>query len=226
MRLHKTSFFIGLLAVCGLTASVAFADTIEYAITVDTSSQFANYGYLELQFNAGSSSTQLAEAEVTNFETDGTLNPADSSNDELNDVTGQLPGTVSFDNGTTFDDYYEGITFGTTITFDLLLSGPAIDSPNGDGGGTFTLDFLNSSQSGYLFTNDPSADVQVLTVNVNPDGSTTAASYASVGDGSPVVTFSGPTVVPEPSMLLLLGGGLVAIGAFRRRRVRGPMRYS
>jgi hypothetical protein len=32
-----------------------------------------------------------------------------------------------------------------------------------------------------------------------------------------VVTFSGPTEIPEPSMALLLAGGLVAIAALRRQ---------
>jgi hypothetical protein len=223
MHLRKTFLSISLLTLCGLAAPAAFADEIQYTITVDTSSQFANYGYLEMQFNASSSPTQLAIADVTNFSTDGFLNPADPNNDEINDVSGQLPGTVSFDNGTSYNDYFEGITFGHSITFDLDLSGPAISSPNGDGGGTFTLDFLNSGISQYLFTDDPTNDVPVLTVNLNEDGSTTGATYSSVNNGAPVVTLSGPTVIspiPEPSAVLVLASGLVAIEMARRKRGR------
>jgi hypothetical protein len=215
MRLKKNSITIGILAVCGLAVPAAFASSIEYTVAVNTSSQATNYGYLEMQFNASSSPTQLADAVVTNVMTDGVLDPSDPNNDEDGDVSGLLPGTLSFDNGTTFNDYFEGIAFGDSITFDLLLSGPAINSPNGDGGGTFTLDFLNSSITGFLFTDDPINDLPVFTVNVNPDGSTTGATYPSTSDGTPVVTAFAE--VPEPSMPFLVVGGLLAFGALRRR---------
>lgn len=217
MRAYKTFLSIGILALCGLTAPAALAGEIQYAISVDTSSQILNYGYIELQFNPSSMSTQAADAMVEDFATDGILNPSDPNNDEDGDVSGTLPGIVSFDNLTSYNDYFEGITLGDTISFDLFLSGPAIDSSNGDGGGTFTLDFVNSGITGFLFTSDPTNDVPVFTVNINPDGSTTGATYPTVSNGTPVVT-AFPEEVPEPSVTVLLAGGLVAIRALRRRR--------
>jgi len=216
MRLYKPFLSIGLLALCGLTAPLAFADEIEYAITVDTSSQLANMGWIEFQFNGSPSGSQPADAEISNFATDGTIIPPPQL---TGDASGALPGTVSMDNGTNFDDYFEALTFGNTVTFDLTLSGPAIGATaNGEGGGTFTLDFLDSTQSNYLFTADPINDVPVFTVDVNPDGSVTPTAYGSVdtaeAPGS-VVSFS---QVPEPSMALLLAGGLAGMAILRRRR--------
>src|SRR6202034_2561906 len=92
-------------------------------------------------------------------------------------------------------------------------------NPNGQGGGTFILDFLNSDQSGYLFTADSQNDVPVFTVTINGDGSTTASTYPSENNGPPVVTFVGPTAVPEPaSVLMFLSAGLLALAVLGRRR--------
>jgi hypothetical protein len=216
MRLHKTFLSISLLAIGALASHSAFAQELQYQVTVNTTSALAQMGYIEFQFNNGPLTTQPANADVNNFFTDGVLTPPGTN---TNESSGMLPGTVSQDNSTSFDDYIEEMTFGTTITFDLVLYGPAISNPNGDGGGTFTLDFLNSDQSGYLFTADSQNDVPVFTVDINPDGTTTAMSYPSQNNGPSVVTFSGPTAVPEPSSIALLCGGLLVLAFFGRRRM-------
>jgi hypothetical protein len=218
MRLNKSFLSISLLAVCGLTEPAAFAD-IQYVVTVDTSSQSGNGGYIDLQFDPSSFTTQPANADVTNFSTDGTLdifgdNPFDGMS---GDVSGTLPGTVSFDNGTSTNEYTQGMTFGTTISFNVDLSGPAIDLPNGEGGGSFFLTFYDPSGNALL-TNNPNGPA--FEVDINGDGSTTATAFANASGGATVVTSAGPTEVtptPEPSMVLLLAGGLAAMAAFRRR---------
>jgi hypothetical protein len=222
MRLHKIYLSISLLTLCGLAGSVAYADpaTIQYMVTVNTTSAAAQMGYIDFQFNPGGLTTQPANADVANYGGDSVLIPVDPGNGTTGEVSGMLPGTVTLINSETTNEYTEGLTFGTTITFDLDLYGPAISNPNGEGGGTFTLDFLNSDQSAFLFTNDPQNDVPVFTVTINPDGSTTAMTYPSENDGPPVVTFVGPTEVPEPaSMALLLCGGLAAFATLGRRRL-------
>lgn len=224
MRLNKISLSIALLLLCGLTGSVAFADpaSIQYAVTVNTSSALLSNGYIDFQFNPSSFTTQLANADVANFATDGVLNPADPDNGTTGAVSGELPGTVTLMNSQPSpNEYTEAMTFGTTITFDLDLYGPAINAPNGSpgGGGTFTLDFLDSNGN-YLFTNDNQNDVPVFTVDINPDGSTTAMTYPSTDNGPPVVTFVGPTAVPEPSTILLLSGGLLGLAVYGRKRLK------
>jgi hypothetical protein len=204
------------LAICAFAAPAAFADEIQYAVTVNTSSENGQYGYIDLQFNPGLLTTQGAFAQVTNFTPAGALNAADPNNGTTGDVTGSLPGPLTFDNGQTTNEYTEGLTFGDTITFDVDLYGSAVGSTaNGEGGGIFTLDFLDPSGN-YLFTADPVNDVPVATVDINTDGSTTVTTFASDAEGDPSVASF--TQVPEPSMGLLLAGGLAAIAALRRRR--------
>lgn len=205
-----------LLACLGLFAPHATATTVLYTITVDTSSQDTNDAWIEFQFNPSSLGSDLAYADITAFTTDGAFDPP-GSGANTGDSSGQLPGTVSMDNATSFNDYFEEMTLGDTIQFNLALSGPALDAPTGAGGGTFALDFLNAAQTGYLFTNDPINDVPVLTVDINPDGSTTATTYPSSGDGTPVVTFTGPLSIPEPATLGLAGAALLGLAAVKRR---------
>jgi hypothetical protein len=221
MRLTKT--LLSTIFCAGvLTTPAAFADpaSIQYAITVNTSSALLSNGYIDFQFNPSSFTTQPANADVANFSSDGVLNPADPDNGTVGAVSGMLPGTVTLMNSQPSpNEYTEAMTFGTTITFDLDLYGPAISNPNGQGGGTFILDFLNSDQSGYLFTADSQNDVPVFTVTINGDGSTTASTYPSENNGPPVVTFVGPTAVPEPaSVLMFLSAGLLALAVLGRRR--------
>jgi len=218
MRLNKSFLSISFLAVCGV-AVPAFADVI-YGVTVDTSSLSGNGGYIDLQFNPSPFTTQAANAAVTNFSTDGTLDifgddPFDFSG---GDVSGTLPGTVSFDNGTSTNEYTQGMTFGNTISFNVDLSGPSIDLPNGEGGGSFFLTFYDPSFD-TLLTN--SSNGAAFEVDINGDGSTTPTAFANASGGPTLVTYATPlTATPEPSMVLLLAGGLVAMAALRGIRGR------
>lgn len=204
--------------------AIALADTIQYSVTVNTSSMAANYGYVDFQFNPSSFSTASATGEVVGFATNGLLNPSDPMNGTSDAASGGLPGIVSLQNTQPSpNEYWEGMTFGTTINFDLELSGPAIASPDGDGGGTFILDFYNDA--GYLFTADSQNDIPVFTLDINGDGSTSPMNYASTAaGGTPVVSFIGPTAVaatPEPSGICLSGTGvLLALFGMRKRFVR------
>jgi hypothetical protein len=191
--------FVLLLGAVGVSAR---ADTIGYDVIVDTSSVFGDYGYIDLQLLLIPNNIVLPlTATVSGFTGDATLNSSDPSNDEIN-ASGSLPDPVTLTD-TTSTDYFEGLTFGNSIVFDVTLDGPGVSLDGGltaDSGSTFSLTFYESDGVTPLFASGSSAEIDVA-----PDGTVTAESDAG-----------NVQVVPEPSTLpLIAGAGLLAF-AFRR----------
>jgi hypothetical protein len=133
-------------------ASLAWADPITYDVSVNTSTISGTSGSLDFQFNPGSLVSQAASLQILNFASDGTLAGTPTL---TGDVSGTLPGTLTFDNGSFFNDYFDGFTFGTTITFEVSLSGPALSSPDG----------TSTSGSSFAFSmfSDPAGSIPALT---------------------------------------------------------------
>ena len=109
-------------------ATLAVADPITYNITVDSSSIAGTTGSLDFQFNPGPLITQAASLQILDFSSDGSLAGSPSL---TGDVSGALPGTLTYDNGTAYNDYFEDFTYGTTLSFEVSLYGPALSSPDG-----------------------------------------------------------------------------------------------
>lgn len=205
--LKTTLLFIALLL--GGVGS-AMADGLTYNVTVDTSSIVGTGGSLDFQFNPGPLVTQTANLQIQSFTSSGTLGSPMLSGD----VGGALPGTVSFDNGGGYNDYFTGFTYGSALSFLVNLYGPAVTSPDG----------ISTSGSRFAFSmfSDPGGTVPVLTSDltdgyaltgdINLDGTATITNYSSQ------LTVTSPvTATPEPSTLLLLGSGLASLGFLRRR---------
>jgi len=202
---------VALLIVTGISlARSAWASPLSYLVTINTSAVAGTSGNLDLQFNPGVlPGTQLATASVQSFSTNGTLGTATLTGN----VTGTLPGTLSFDNQTAFNDDFQGIVFGSTIQFDLLLSGPAVLAPDGISvaGSSFGIGLWDSTGLNPLLTSDPNGFAGI--VNLNLDGTGTTITFLTNSGGPPVVTFT-PEVtpaVPEPGSIVLFGTGLLAI---------------
>ncbi len=190
-------------------SGIAFANAVTYDFTVDTSSISGQSGWLDFQFNPGTLGSQAATATVTGFN-GGTL---DSGTQQLTgDVTGTLPATLDFDNGSGFNDYFQSLTFGSSLAFQVHLDGPALTMPDGmsASGSTFTLSLYDSTVSNALLTSSPDGDV--LRTDVNLDGTTTLTTYPNENGGPSDVH------VPEPASLGLLASGAFGLLAVRKRR--------
>jgi opacity protein-like surface antigen len=193
-----------------LLGSVAAADALTFHVTVNTSSINGQAGYLDFSLLPSAFDSQLATAEVLNFGTDGTV----SANAPFltGDASGMLPGTISLDNATFFNDYFQDFTFGSNISFDLLLDGPALDSPNGTASGESAFTFGMYADDGITPLLTTSTNGEALDVNVNLDGTAAVTTYPSAPGQPPAVQ-----AVPEPASLTLLVGGAFGLLAFRKR---------
>lgn len=193
------------------TALAYSADSVTYDFSVDTSSITGTSGALDFQFNPGPTTYQSASLEISNFSSDGTLiNPSYPTGD----VAGSLPGTLTFDNGNFFNDYFQDFTYGSQLSFQVSLSGPALSSPDG----------VSTSGTTFAFSmfSDPAGTIPTLTsdtvngfatlINVNLDGTTSV-----INNSSQTMVVPETSSVPEPSSLLLLMAALPLIALKRSR---------
>ena len=198
-----------MIGACLLASSVQAG--VLYQVTVNTVSVNATTGFLDFQFNPGNASSQSATAVLSNF-SGGTVNGAPSTS---GNVTGTLPTTVTMINSTALQELFQSFTFGSSFTFLLNLSGPALDTPNGTStaGTTFGLGLYNSAQNPIL-TNQGATTGFAGQVQVNLNGTTTTTAFPTQA-GASVVSFVQVTT-PEPSAMGLVGLGLAALLVARR----------
>ncbi len=200
---------LALSALGSLTLGTA-AQAQQYKITLDTSSLAGTAGNLDFAFDPGGPDSQNALLQVTGFTTTGTL--AGTAQD-TGGGAGTLPGTLTLANIGSNNDVFQGITFGSTLSFFTTFSGPAITAPTGKGAGsTFAFSLYDASGTKTLLGVNP--DGSVLDIMINPGGSQTLVSSST----ALTVTMPG---VPEASpalslgLLLALGGGAVALRRLR-----------
>lgn len=210
--MHSRLFLFVALSSCFV--SVASGDAITYNVTVDTSSISGTSGSIDFNFNPGPLVTQAASLQILGFASNGTLAGSPSL---IGDVGGTLPATLTFDNGSGFNDYFEGFTFGSALSFSLSLYGPALSSPDGvsTSGSTFAFSMFSDAAGTIPALTTNTTDGFAFTVDVNLDGSTTVTNFSP--QTNVVSVTSG---VPEPNSLALVGTAVAMLGTWRLRRQR------
>jgi hypothetical protein len=190
-----------LLGLALVVFAAGQAHAISEVLTVNTSSLDGTGGYLYFQYDPVSAAGSTAT--VYNFATDGALGgtaPGAFGNSGQF-VTGMLPGNVTFANTNFVNDYNQAITFGNTLSFDVFLNGPAAGGQAG-GSSTFSLGlFQDALGANPLITGDGT----LFAINLMNDGTVSSQ------------TFGGQANVPEPSIAVLIGAGMVGLAGMRRR---------
>lgn len=213
MRLLRNNQVFRIAVVAGslalLPAGPLFAGPIAYFVTVNTGAISGTPGFLDFTFAPGNGS-QDALVTIGSFVSDGSLSGSPQVN---GGVLGVLPGTVTIDNSTAFNDYFQGFEFGTTIQFLLSFSGPAVMSPDGtSSGSTFGFGmFQDNAGTIPLLTTDPFG--YAFTVDVNADGSTTPIAFPAALGAPPGATLTLESTTPEPAPCVLLALGLAVLFA-------------
>jgi hypothetical protein len=195
----------------GLLCLSAQADTAIYRVTVNTSSQSGNYGYIDLQLNQSILTSWPVTASITNF-AGGILNSADVNNDSIG-ASGDLATTLTIPADIS-TDYFEGLTYGDSIGFDITLSGTGVNLAGlagGTSGTTFVLGFYDSA-SNPLFTSDESGATGLI--NIADDGTVGVDAFPDASGGQPHAEI---VLTPEPGTLSLFACAGLALLLFRRR---------
>jgi hypothetical protein len=212
-RSALTAFtFVFLLA--GWRPAAVRAD-ITYHVDVDaTAIAPGTEGEIYFQFNPGGPFYQSATATVSDFDVDNiTLSGGQTQGDAI--LTSPLPtGPLLLDNGSLTNFLLESVTFGagSRLSFDVTLSGAAINTPDGnanDFASTFFFGVLDANFFPLLPVGN-GADPLIM-LEIAPGSGTVTAM-----DTSPVAVLAQGTV-PEPSSMILLVLGASAVLAASTR---------
>lgn len=218
-RRHAGVKSLSLVIICaalwlGAAAEAAHAAPLTFTVTVNTASLSGASGFLNLQFNPGGAGAQTATLRVNDLMLIGGTTLA-STAEVIGNVTGVLPGAVTIANSTSFNDLFQRINFGSGFSFDITLLGAELDAPsNGNLGSSFGLSLFAADAVTPLLTTDRNGTL--LTIQVNPNGTTSVRTFGDGAGGGSVVTVAAP--VPEPATLMLSSIGCAGLATVLRRK--------
>jgi PEP-CTERM motif len=198
--------------VLGAVIQALGASTIARAtpilITIDTSGLV---GSGALAFDFVGNGTPPNTVTLSAFTSDGTLGASSS----IGNVAGALPGTLTLDdNGSFFNEYLTGFSFGSSLSFVLNTTNIVSSSVIPDEFSFFLLDATGIST--LVSTSDPTGADSLLTLDLDGAGNGALSIFSGAGFTVTAAPVQEPSTVPEPASLCLLLSGLAAITLRRR----------
>jgi hypothetical protein len=192
-------------ALCG--ASTVCASTITYQFTINTTTLNGQAGNLDFQLNPGNISASFVALDLSGLDLHGGSFVASQIQ-----LTGAASGTFATDvllnNSQGYNDAFQPVDFGTSVTFFATFSGTGVDNPASPGS-VFGFSIFDSAGTTALLTT--SADGTIAGVTVDTNGVETYTNPATVGGGS-AATVAAVATVPEPGTVFsaLVGLGVCA----------------
>jgi hypothetical protein len=193
----------------------ALADSI-YDVTINTTSLATTDGTLAFDFVAGGGS-QSNTVSISDFVSNGTLG---ASGPNSGSVSGALPGTITLNNSSFFNEVLQGITLGTNIAFTLDATSNA---PTGSSlPDTFSFFVLDpAATTSLLTTTDPTGANSLFSLQIDGSSGGILGNYNSSPAVSAIIVpgSAKPPPVPEPGTMALATAGLLLMLMFSRRRM-------
>lgn len=196
-----------LLLVCaGLCSSATFAQS--YLVTVDTSAIAGTDGYVNFQFNPADLLAPDANASILEWAGSITLIGAPLIEGSVN---GALPGTVSLNNGTAFNDYFHAAQFGEAFSFVLQFAGN-VSVPTNSLGTSFALALYAADTMTPLLSDDISGSI--VRFELRSDG----VDYLTFSSDPSSPSAAQVSPVPLPAAVWLLLSGVMGLLGMARSR--------
>lgn len=202
-------FSLTLLGSSALSASVS-----TYQFTVNTQALSGQVDNLDFQLNPGQfPGAPGVSILISNFAVNGgSYAPADIQ--LTGDANGLLPGSLTLNNTTGYNDAYQPATLGSSITFLATLSGPGANQPASPGT-FFGFSIYDNAGVNALLTT--SADGTIAGFNIDATNGLAPFTNPATTNGASAATIAS---VPEPStavgLLLGLAMMLPAVPRFSR----------
>lgn len=163
-------------------------------VIVDTSPLQGSSGFLAFDFVAGSPVPNNTVS-ITSFVSDGALGVASASGSTSGTL---VPGPLDLADSSFFNEWLQGLTYGSMLSFDLAPTGNTFLGGTPD---SFSFFLLDGGQTPYT-TSDPTGANALFAVDLN--GSDTKPDVFSSTFGS--AALQAPTQIPEPGF-----AGLIAL---------------
>jgi hypothetical protein len=201
--------FIFLSGLSSLSAA-----SISYRFTINTATLSGQSDNLDFQLNPGNLSSPFVALDISGF----MLNGGSFTANQIaltGDASGTLASDLALDNSSGYNDAYQAVLLGTSVTFVATFTGAGVTSPASPGS-SFGFSIYDSAGTTPLLTT--SGDGTIAGINLDANGVAAFTNPAAVGGGSDA-TVTSISAAPEPSnaVAMLLGLGLCSV-VLRSRR--------
>jgi len=235
-----TRRFIGIVASIGLLAggagvTEALAGSVSYQVDINTTGGAGQSGFLDAQLaTAAPPATASVTVTIADYSSNATAGPVTFTAGDVSGSFSSTPLVLANDNAASSIPGLSALqqmgTAGTFLSFRLTVAGSEVNGGSGVPftGTVFSFVLEDSNQTGL---NTGPLLGEAFDIYVNPGGSVTVApndpyvaggpvpGYAPASGQYPQVIIS-PVAIPEPSSIVLLSIGAVAVAVAGCRRKR------
>ncbi|MEQ1870778.1 MAG: NF038129 family PEP-CTERM protein [Vicinamibacterales bacterium] len=201
------------LLTLALSTTLAYASPFSFSVSVDTSALQPLPGPFWLDFLLLSGGDPLStRVEISQFSAPGILVGAPVAIGVPGGVSGNLATELTLSDSGFVNEFYQQFTPGGLLSFLVTLTPPAAIGATPD---NFSFAILQGQPPAGILTAGPFNELLSVDITSTSLSIGNVSTYASTDPAGVVVT---ATPVPEPTSMLLLGSGLIAAIARRRRR--------